>query len=51
MDGQHILAYIGQNQWIEADPNYQKTIVVIVPDRDNFWFHVPIYTLRWQQLK
>jgi NlpC/P60 family/Cobalt transport protein len=51
IDGQHILAYIGQNKWIEADPNYQKTIVVTVPERDNFWFHVPIYTLRWQQLK
>jgi NlpC/P60 family len=51
VDGQHILAYVGQNQWIEADPGYHKVIVVKVPDYDNLWFHVPVYTLRWQQLK
>jgi hypothetical protein len=51
IDGQHILAYVGQNQWIEADPGYHKTMVFKVPDADNIWFQVPVYTLRWQQLK
>jgi NlpC/P60 family len=50
VDGQHILAYAGQNKWIEADPGYNKVMVVTVPDLDNLWFHVPVYTLRWQQL-
>ena len=50
VDGQHILAYIGQNQWIEADPGYHKVMVVMVPDADNFWFRVPVYVLRWHQL-
>jgi NlpC/P60 family len=50
VDGQHILAYIGQNQWIEADPGYHKVMVEMVPDSDNFWFRVPVYVLRWHQL-
>ena len=50
VDGQHMLAYIGQNQWIEADPGYHKVMVVKVPDLANIWFGVPVYTLRWQQL-
>jgi hypothetical protein len=51
IDGQHILAYVGQNKWIEADPGYHKVMVVKVPYSDNFWFNVPVHTLRWQQLK
>jgi hypothetical protein len=50
VDGQHILAYVGQNKWSEADPSYHKVMVVTVPDPDNIWFSMPIYTLRWQQL-
>jgi NlpC/P60 family len=50
VDGQHILAYIGHNQWIEADPGYHKVMVEMVPDSDNLWFRVPVYVLRWHQL-
>jgi NlpC/P60 family len=50
VDGQHILAYIGQNQWIEADPGYHKVMVEMVPNSDNVWLQVPIYVLRWHQL-
>ena len=49
-DGQHILAYVGQNNWIEADPGYHKVMVVKVPDLVNIWFDVPVSALRWQQL-
>jgi NlpC/P60 family len=51
IDGQHILAYVGKNNWIEADPGYHKVMMVTVPDLDNFWFQVPVYVLRWEQLK
>ncbi len=50
IDGQHILAYVGTNRWIEADPGDLKVIAVTVPNRDNFWFQVPVYILRWKQL-
>lgn len=46
VDGQHILAYIDRDQWIEADPGYHKVMVVIVPKSDNLWFHAPGYVLR-----
>jgi hypothetical protein len=50
VDGQHILAYVGRNSWIEADPGYHRTMVVNVPDPVNIWFGVPVDVLRWQQL-
>jgi hypothetical protein len=50
VDGEHILAYLGNSIWIEADPGYLKVIQVTVPEPDNLWFNVPIYVLRWQQL-
>jgi hypothetical protein len=49
-DGIHILAYIGDRKWIEADPGERKTIVVTTPERINYWFGVPVHILRWQQL-
>jgi hypothetical protein len=49
-DGVHILAYIGDKKWIEADPTERKVIVVATPERINYWFGVPVYILRWQQL-
>jgi hypothetical protein len=49
-DGVHILAYLGENKWIEADPGVLKVIVVSVPERVNVWFNVPVDILRWQQL-
>ncbi len=50
VDGQHILAYIGGDRWIEADPGYHKVMIEMVPNSDNLWFRVPVYVLRWHQL-
>lgn len=47
-DGEHILAYLGDRQWIEADPDLQKVVIEMVPT-ENHWFDVPIHTLRWKQ--
>jgi hypothetical protein len=47
-DGEHILAYLGDSQWIEADPGLGKVIIDRVPT-DNQWFHVPVELLRWKQ--
>ncbi len=48
-DGVHILAYLGDKVWIEADPIYKKVIKVSIPETDNPWFNTPVYILRWQQ--
>lgn len=49
-DGVHIMAYLGNSKWIEADPGILKVIVVTVPEPNNSWFEVPVHVLRWQQL-
>ena len=48
-DGVHILAYLGNKVWIEADPIYKKVIKVSIPETDNPWFKTPVYVLRWSQ--
>lgn len=49
INGVHVLAYIGDGLWIEADPTERKTIVVRTPST-NYWFTVPVRVLRWSQL-
>lgn len=49
--GLHVLAYTGENRWIEADPNAGKVITVIAPSKDNVWFSEPMKIVRWQWLK
>ncbi len=49
-DGKHILAYLGDQTWIEADPGYKKVIEVKIPEPNNYWFTIPVYALRWKQL-
>ncbi len=48
-NGVHVLAYLGDRVWIEADPSEQKVIRVQVPSR-NPWFNEPINILRWTVL-
>jgi len=50
-DGQHVLAYLGNKVWIEADPKPMKVIRVRVPAPDNGWFRRPVHLLRWRQFE
>ncbi len=45
----HILAYLGGNEWIEADPDAGKVVVVSVPSQD-VWFNKPMRIVRWSVL-
>jgi hypothetical protein len=49
-DGLHILAYLGENRWIEADPTVNRVITLVVPVRDNGWFNTPVKVVRWSML-
>lgn len=51
--GQHVLAYLGNQEWIEADPDLdiRKVITVRAPSADNPWLKRPVYILRWRLLK
>ncbi len=49
----HVLAYVGDRTWIEADPNAlfgDKVVQIQVPTR-NAWFHSPMSLMRWRQLE
>ncbi len=49
VDGVHVLAYLGSNTWIEADPCVMKVIKIMTPSK-NIWFTVPVRIMRWSQL-
>ena len=51
MSGVHVLAYLGDNEWIEADPHLNKVIVVKVPAAKNPWFDEPVNIMRWTMLE
>jgi len=50
-NGVHIMAYLGENVWIEADPGARKVIAVKAPSEDNEWFHGPMKIVRWNWLQ
>jgi len=49
-DGIHIMAYLGENRWIEADPAAGRVITVTAPSKDNGWFATPMRIVRWKRL-
>jgi cell wall-associated NlpC family hydrolase len=49
--GIHVMAYLGDHQWIEADPAEQRVIVVRVPETNSAWFHTPMKLVRWSILR
>ncbi len=48
--GIHIMAYLGDNLWIEADPGAGRVISVPVPANDNSWFDTSMKIVRWSVL-
>lgn len=50
LDGLHIMAYIGNNEWVEADPMIMEVIKKATP-AENVWFKVPMEIVRWKVLE
>jgi hypothetical protein len=48
--GEHVMAYVGENCWIEADPLAHRVIYVTAPSKTNAWFHGPMRVVRWRVL-
>lgn len=48
-DGSHVLVFVGDHTWMEADPNHGGVIKVTTPSGDH-WFAVPMVLLRWTAL-
>jgi Cell wall-associated hydrolases (invasion-associated proteins) len=47
--GKHTMAYLGNNQWIEADPDPMRVVVAKAPGTLP-WFNVGMHILRWKLL-
>lgn len=47
--GVHVLVYLGDGTWYEADPGYRAVLRQTVPSRDG-WFGQPVVLLRWTVL-
>jgi hypothetical protein len=50
-NGVHVLAYLGDSTWIEADPDLNRVIQVKVPAPGNSWFESPVRIVRWRNLQ
>lgn len=48
--GVHVLAYLGDHTWIEADPALEKVVTARAPSRDNAWLSTPVKIVRWKML-
>lgn len=48
-NGVHVLIYLGDQTWIEADPDLQKVVEISIPS-DNPWFITPVVFVRWSFL-
>ena len=49
-DGVHVLAYLGDETWIEADPEIGK-VVRVHASGDNKWLFASVVILRWRSLE
>lgn len=47
--GVHVLAYLGNGQWIEADPGVRRVIELSVKDK-NAWLDTRPVVVRWTAL-
>lgn len=47
-NGAHVMAYLGESTWIEADPGPGKVIKVTIPEEKNPWFCTPVRLFRWR---
>ncbi len=45
--GAHILVYLGEGQWIQADPGLGKVATLDGRTAQNVWFGIPVTTHRW----
>lgn len=50
-DGVHCLAYLGNAEWVSADPALNRVVITKAPDRDFSWFSNTVRIVRWQALR
>ena len=50
-NGVHMLAYVGDGRWIQADPGVQKVVTLHGRNESNPWFDNEVTTHRWSVLE
>lgn len=48
--GDHVMAYLGNQTWIAADPGVGKVTMFTIPERKNAYFSTPMRIVRWKIL-
>lgn len=48
--GIHVLAYLGDGRWINADPGAGKVCIINISEPGHSWLDVPMNVVRWQWL-
>jgi hypothetical protein len=48
--GEHIMAYLGDKNWIAADPTEGKVTTFVIPETKNAYFSTPMTIVRWKIL-
>jgi cell wall-associated NlpC family hydrolase len=49
-NGVHALVYLGDDEWMQADPGPGRVVRQSVPVQNGRWFDMPVHILRWRQL-
>lgn len=49
-NGIHCLAYVGNNEWISADPGVKSVIILKAPDRSFGFYKCKVAICRWKNL-
>ncbi|MGI5868853.1 MAG: fused DSP-PTPase phosphatase/NAD kinase-like protein [Kiritimatiellia bacterium] len=48
--GVHVLCYLGDGRWIQAEPAIRRVVVLNGRTDENAWFNVPVNVYRWSQI-
>ena len=48
--GDHVMAYLGNQTWIAADPGVGKVTTFVIPEQKNAYFFTPMRIVRWKIL-
>lgn len=47
--GVHVLAYLGNREWIQAEPTLRKVVALRAPS-ENGWMNTPLNIMRWSTM-
>lgn len=48
--GVHVLAHLGEKEWIQADPGALRVLRATAPDKEEMYYQVPVRLVRWSLL-